>query len=207
MVGYSGISILVLGEHPVISLPPAAHALSTRAANWTRAQVATPGTLLADLSTLGPGRIERIVGPASISYGLEGLYLEDAARARVLATADAPALERLRAACANEEWEHGGSEGAAAGALFGTFDGAQLVSVASYRIWGDSLAHISIATMPARRGRGFGKAAVALAALRALEAGLVPQYRTLRSNTSSMAIGKHLCFIEYGFSVAVRLRG
>ena len=205
-LGNPGIWILVLGEHPVISLPPVASALSARAANWTRAQLATPSSLLADLGTLGAGRIERIIGPASISYGLEGLYLEDAARARVLTAADTAALERLRAACSNEEWDHGGSEHAAAGALFGTFDGAELVAVASYRIWGDAIAHISIATAPARRGRGFGKAAVALAARRALEAGLVPQYRTLRSNTASMAIGRHLCFIEYGFSVAVRLR-
>jgi GNAT superfamily N-acetyltransferase len=206
LAGYLGIWILALGEHPVISLPPAALALSGRASAWSRAQLLAPGNLLSDLGTLGAGRIERIVGPASISYGLEGLYLEDAARARVLTAADAPALEQLRAACGNDEWEHGGSEHAAAGALFGTFDGARLVAVASYQVWGNSIAHIAIATAPAWRGRGFGKAAVALAARRALEAGLVPQYRTLRSNTASMAIGRHLCFIEYGFSVAIRLR-
>lgn len=204
--GYLGIWILALGEHPVISLPPVALALRERASAWSRAQLVAPGNLLADLGTLGAGRIERIVGPASISYGMEGLYLEDAARARVLTAADTPALEQLRAACGNDEWEHGGSEHAAAGALFGTFDGARLVAVASYQVWGERIAHIAIATAPAWRGRGFGKAAVALAARRALEQGLVPQYRTLRSNTASMAIGKHLCFVEYGFSVAIRLR-
>ena len=203
---FLGIWILALGDHPVISLPPVALALSARATAWTRAQLAAPGNLLADLGSLGAGRVERIVGPAPISYGLEGLYLEDAARARVLTAADAPALEQLRAACGNDDWDHGGSEHAAAGALFGTFDGARLVAVASYQVWGDRIAHIAIATAPAWRGRGFGKAAVALAARRALEQGLVPQYRTLRSNTASMAIGKHLCFIEYGFSVAIRLR-
>ena len=85
-------------------------------------------------------------------------------------------------------------------------DSTELVSVASYQVWGEDIAHVAIATNPARRGRGFGKAAVALAAQRALEAGLIPQYRTLSANTSSLAIARHLGFIEYGFSVAVRLR-
>jgi RimJ/RimL family protein N-acetyltransferase len=205
-VGSPAIWILVVGEHPVVSLPPAALSLTSRAARWSRAQVATPADLLADLSTLGAGRIERIVGPAFIGYGVEGLRLEDSVRARVLTADDAPALERLRAASSAEEWEHGGSERAETGALFGAFDAAELVSVASYQVWGEDIAHIAIATNPARRGRGFGKAAVALAAQRALQAGLIPQYRTLCTNTSSLAIARHLGFIEYGFSVAVRLR-
>jgi len=205
-VGSPAIWILVLGEHPVVSLPPAALGLTARAARWSRAQVATPANLLADLSTLGAGRIERIVGPAFIGYGLEGLHLEDSVRARVLTLEDAPALEQLRASCSGEEWEHGGSERAGTGALFGAYDTTELVSVASYQVWGENIAHIAIATNPVRRGRGFGKAAVSLAAQRALQAGLIPQYRTLCTNTSSLAIARHLGFIEYGFSVAVRLR-
>jgi GNAT superfamily N-acetyltransferase len=206
LLGSTNIWILVLGEHPVVSLPPEALALTARAERWSRTQVATPANLLADLGTLGAGRIERIVGPAFIGYGLEGLHLEDSTRARVLTAEDAPALARLRASCGVEEWEHGGSDRAAGGALFGAYEAGELVAVASYKVWGERLAHIAIATKPARRGRGFGKAAVALAAKRALEAGLVPQYRTLRSNSSSLAIARHLGFVDYGFSVAVRLR-
>jgi hypothetical protein len=47
---------------------------------------------------------------------------------------------------------------------------------------------------------------VAHAAEHALGAGLVPQYRTLQSNTPAMAVAKRLGFVEYGFSVYVRLQ-
>jgi RimJ/RimL family protein N-acetyltransferase len=77
-------------------------------------------------------------------------------------------------------------------------------SLASYAVW-DRLAHISVITGGSQRGRGSGRAVVALAARHALDAGLVPQYRTLHSNAPSMALGRRLGFREYGLSIYVRL--
>ena len=91
--------------------------------------------------------------------------------------------------------------------LFGVFDTSrELTALASYEAWNRRIAHISIVTHPRHRGRGSGRAAVALAAQHALAAGLVPQYRTLRANTASMAIANRLGFVEYGFSVYVRMQ-
>jgi GNAT superfamily N-acetyltransferase len=118
---------------------------------------------------------------------------------------DGAAVSRLQAACSEQEWEHGGSD-PAHGRTFGVFDGGgELEALAGYEIWDETIAHISIVTHPARRGKGSGRAAVARAAEHALEAGLLPQYRTLRANAPSMSLARRLGFSEYGFSVYVRL--
>jgi RimJ/RimL family protein N-acetyltransferase len=112
----------------------------------------------------------------------------------------------LREAC-GAAWDHGGSKIDPGVPLFGVFDGSrELTALASYQVWNERIAHISIVTHPRHQGRGLGRAAVALAAQRALTAGLVPQYRTLQANTASMAIAKRLGFVEYGFSVYVRMQ-
>ena len=67
--------------------------------------------------------------------------------------------------------------------------------------------HTSVVTHPAFRGCGFGRSAVAHVAQRAIEAGLVAQYRTLQANTPSVRIAESLGFRQYAASVAVRLAG
>jgi RimJ/RimL family protein N-acetyltransferase len=82
---------------------------------------------------------------------------------------------------------------------------AELLALAGYEVWNDTIAHIAVVTHPLHRGRSLGGAAVALAARHALQARLVPQYRTLRANAPSLGIASRLRFREYGFSVYVRL--
>jgi GNAT superfamily N-acetyltransferase len=205
----SGIWILVVGASPLISLPPKVmEVLGAIASTWSAVDVADPATLLEHLSALPDHKVEKIVGPAFIGYGSsETLDLRDAARARSLAGPDQSAVSDLRAACPREEWEHGGSEPDGAVPLFGAHDASgSLSALAGYKTWNGTIAHISIVTHPQLRGRGFGSAAVALAAQHALATGLVPQYRTLRANAPSMRVAARLGFIEYGFSVYVRLR-
>jgi len=91
----------------------------------------------------------------------------------------------------------------------GSFDASgELVAIAGYKEWrgGEgAIAHIAIVTAGDCRHRGHGTAAVALAAEHALNQGLLPQYRTLKSNAPSMHLAENLGFEEYGFSVYVRL--
>jgi predicted GNAT family acetyltransferase len=68
------------------------------------------------------------------------------------------------------------------------------------------IAHIAVVTHPSHRGRGYGKAAVAHLAARAIAEGLLPQYRTLDSNQPSLRIAEALGFQRYATSVAVRLK-
>jgi predicted GNAT family acetyltransferase len=87
----------------------------------------------------------------------------------------------------------------------GVFAGGDLVALAGYEVLGSTIAHISVITHPAFRGRGFGRSTVSHLARVALAAGLVPQYRTLESNRASIRVAESLGFVHYASSVAVRL--
>jgi RimJ/RimL family protein N-acetyltransferase len=201
-----GIWILVAGGAPLISLPiDTINVLADLAQSWSASDVADVAALERHLAPLCPRPVDKIIGPAFIGYGSsDSLDLSDARFARPFASPEA--IGRLQSACQQEEWDHGGSDPDPE-RTFGVVDQTnELAALSGYEVWNDSIAHISIVTHPLHRGRGLGRAAVALAAQHALDAGLVPQYRTLRQNTPSMSIAKRLGFIEYGFSVYVRLR-
>jgi len=118
---------------------------------------------------------------------------------------DIEALKRLQAACSSLEWEHGGSH-VGDQPVIGTFDGERLVSVAGYEIWAGTIAQIAVITHPNYRGQGYGKAVVSQLTEEALNRGLVPQYRTLETNSSSMTIARELGFERYATTVAVRFK-
>jgi GNAT superfamily N-acetyltransferase len=198
-----GIWILVAGGAPLISLPADTFAaLRALAQGWSAADVADVARLQQQLSPVCPRLIDRTIGPAFIAYGsADSLDLSDARFAQPISShADA---RRLRDACQPEEWEHGGSESEPAFGVIDRLDG--IVALAGYQVHNESIAHISVVTHPLHRGRGHGRAAVALAAQHALGAGLLPQYRTLRQNRASLEISARLGFVEYGFSVYIRL--
>jgi GNAT superfamily N-acetyltransferase len=146
----------------------------------------------------------RIIGPASLSYAEQVPSPNHAVRS--LTAQDQMALQRLQAACEFTEWEHGGSDSRSS-SMSGVFAGDDLVSVSGYEQWGDAIAHISVVTHPAHRGRGYARTAVAEVARAALNAGLIPQYRTLESNGPSMSVARSLGFVHYATSVAVKLEG
>jgi len=201
-----GIWILVAGGAPLISLPADVFgAVGDLAKGWSAADVADVDGLQRRLTLVCPRAVDKIIGPAFIGYGsADSLDLRGAALAHAVSSLEA--IGRLQAACQAEEWDHGGSKPQTE-RTFGVVDEAgTLLALSGYRIWNESIAHISIVTHPHWRGQGHGRAAVARAAQDALEAGLVPQYRTLRQNASSMSIARRLGFTEYGFSVYVRLR-
>jgi GNAT superfamily N-acetyltransferase len=209
LADYDGTFVLLAGGAPVISLPPAlVPALEPVARRWSIAQVRDPAALAA---AHRPVRgVARVVGPAWVGYADAGTLAAPAdVPARLLAAADASAVAALRAACAPEEWEHGGhtlEEGPATGAFTSASTGAVLAALAGYTCWGNRLAHIGVVTHPAYRGRGFGRAVVAGVAAHALEAGLVPQYRTLEANAAARALATSVGFAAHLTTVAVRYR-
>jgi GNAT superfamily N-acetyltransferase len=209
LADYDGTFVLLAGGAPVISLPPAlVPALEPVARRWSAEQVRDPVALAA--AHLPVRDVARVVGPAWVGYADAGTLAAPAGvRARLLTGADASAVAALRAACAPEEWEHGGhalEEGTATGAFTRAATGALLAALAGYTCWGNRLAHISVVTHPAHRGRGFGRAVVAGAASHALEAGLVPQYRTLEANAAARALAASVGFAAHLTTVAVPYR-
>jgi GNAT superfamily N-acetyltransferase len=142
-----------------------------------------------------------VLGPAYLGYTTD-IHGDDS-MARSLSDEDAAAVESLREACGEEEWDHGGSS--LDDPCSGVFCDGQLATLAGYETWGGAIAHLCIVTHPGYRGRGFGKNAVAHLARRAQAGGLLPQYRTLDANTPSIRIAEALGFHRYATSMAVRL--
>lgn len=169
---------------------------------------AFPATLLDDLPTLQAqiaAPIERVVGPAFVGYADAGtLQAQPNAGTRLLTADDRDHFERFRRACSALEWEHGGSE-LGAQPVAGCFVGDEIVAASGFELWGEQIAHIAVVTHPAHRGRSYGVGVVSAIAAVALERGLIPQYRTLMSNTPSMKIGAALGFVPYAESLALRL--
>jgi predicted GNAT family acetyltransferase len=143
-----------------------------------------------------------VVGPAYIGYAQD--IRSPAHPVRPLTLHDTSAVNTLRAACTETEWEHGGSL-LGERSSSGVFVDGQLVALAGYDVWAGIIAHISVVTHPAFRARGFGRSAVAHVVKRALLANLIPQYRTLEFNLASIRIADSLGFCHYATSVAVRL--
>lgn len=193
--GYNGIFALFRNGMATISFPPAA---IDELRGWLPTAPIAAAQFAKAYNDLG----FRIVGPACLSYA-EQVPSPDHP-VRMLTERDQSALERLRASCESTEWQHGGSDSGAA-ALSGVFAGDDLASVAGYEVWGGTIAHISVITHPAHRGRGYAKGAVADVARTALTGGFIPQYRTLESNGPSMSVARALGFNHYATSVAVKL--
>jgi GNAT superfamily N-acetyltransferase len=210
LTGNEGIWILVTGPCPIVSMPAAIpRQLKERARSWTAAMV--ENTALLERELIPAVVVDKIVGPAYIGYATQdSLKTVPAPSARVLVEQDSEAVVNFRGRCSPEEWEHGGSEFGKV-PTFGSFDsGGVLAAIAGYKEWKGAqgvIAHIAIVTAQDSRRMGHGVAAVALAAEHALKRGLLPQYRTLKSNAPSMRVAGKLGFAEYGFSVYVRLAG
>ena len=192
------------GSPPLVSLP--AKLLERFGAEAVRA--AADGLVDDDRwRAVFGGRMSAIIGPAAILYADAGTLRAPSSGVdpRPLTDADRPAIDGLRRSVTETEWAHGGGDHGDS-PVFGAFADGTLGAHAGYAAWGGRIAHLSIVTHPAYRGRGLGAAAVALAARAALDAGLVAQYRTLESNTHSLKIARRLGFVPYAASLAVRLK-
>ncbi len=133
-----------------------------------------------------------IFGPCPLAYCDDSVLRRDERLrpCRKLTGGDAAAVQRLAAACGPEMWNQGGVEFDVHPVAFGCFADGQLVSAASYEIWGNVIAHVCVVTAPAHRGHGFARSVATAATLDALDQGLVPQWRTEASNVSALGVGQ-----------------
>jgi hypothetical protein len=150
---------------------------------------------------------ESIVGPAYVGYLYDPKFLPyESVPARLLTYEDQGALQRLRARCPVIEWQHSGIE-LDRSPIFGCFAEGEIVSAASFDIWGGEIAHMGVISDPSYRGRGAGKAVVSAASAGAISEGLIPQYRTLKSNAPSLGIAQALGFVEYATTLLIAVGG
>lgn len=184
---YPGIFALFREGMAIVSLPNRFEFRRTLSSRLSTDS--SPATLAEALEPYA----SKFIGPALLAYAND--VPAPPHPARELIKNDEPAINFLRIACDDTEWEHGGP-GDLTRSVSGIFYDNQLIALASYEIWGHSIAHISVITHPEYRGHGFGASAVAHVAARALADGLLPQYRTLESNAPSMRIAKALGFTK-----------
>ena len=195
LADYDGVFALFRGGGATVSLPPN-RADAIRPLLTGLGKDCSSDALAEALQPVA----EKIIGPAYIGYCAE--VDPPMHPARALNPEGKPALQALQQVCNATEWEHGGSS--TENPCSGAFADGKLVALAGYEIWGGTIAHISVITHPDYRDRGFARSAVAHLAARALEAGLLPQYRTLEANYASIRISESLGFQPYARSLAAR---
>ena len=199
---YHGLWLFRRHDALIVSVPPA------RCERDRAAFGALPAARYADLPTVFAciaAPIERVVGPAFVGYADAATFQPAAtAQARLLSAGDQEAFARFEHSCPAQDWEHGGSR-LSSTPVVGCFVDGAIVAAAGYELWGERIAHIAVITHPSARGQGYGKAVVSALAAVALERNLIPQYRTLLSNSASLAVGAALGFKPYAESLALRL--
>jgi GNAT superfamily N-acetyltransferase len=154
---------------------------------------------------LGPD-LEKIRGPAELFYADETSFRPAAKmEARTLSDSDLPGYRILEGALDPKESQDSGFSSAKFPA-FGAFSEDMLCAAASYTVWEPSIAHITVATHPEHRRRGFAKAAVSALAEDALGRGLILQWQTVVWNTNSLALARDLGFEHYCSKIFARCR-
>jgi len=145
------------------------------------------------------------VGAAYLGYANASTFHPLARHTTSLLTPnDAETLAAFATAVGPIAWEHSGL-GEESQPIAGHWEAEMLVAAAGYRLWDNTIAHIGVATQPAFRGRGYGTAVVSAIGAHALAQGYVLQYRTLLSNTSSIAIAHALGFQAYATTLFLHL--
>jgi ribosomal protein S18 acetylase RimI-like enzyme len=149
--------------------------------------------------------VERIIGPVWLGFLQPNEFRPVETRAAcVLGRADARALWDLEVACAPQEWRHAGI-GLDLPVVVGCHDKNLLVAVAGYQLWSREMAHIGVATHPAYRRQGYGKAVVSALTSYGIARGLTLQYRALEDNVASIGLATALGFQHYATTYSVRL--
>lgn len=122
----------------------------------------------------------------------------DPANVRKLDAADADVFAKFESSASEQDREDSFVE-LDHWAVFGAFDGDQLVAAASAYPWGGvTLADIGVLTLEAHRGRGLARQVVCALSRYALSVGHEPQYRCQLENTASVALAGSVGLTRYG---------
>jgi RimJ/RimL family protein N-acetyltransferase len=148
---------------------------------------------------------EKVIGPAEVNYADRSMFHgTSTAGCRLLTFDDLPIRHTLADALSSAELEQSGFDPTESQA-FGMFASGVLCACASYQIWQPKIAHITVATHPDFRRRGYAQAAVSALADQVLSQDLILQYRALESNQNSLKLGLSLGFKHYCSTIYARL--
>ncbi len=200
--GYNGIFIFQAFKRTVVSAPPdRLRALLLRFSDTRPLRTMNAERILGTLGKLAV----RATGPTTLNYvDASSLRSLPGPEARPLTDADLPAVHKLMESEDATEVETCGI-GNIRGDLFGLFDGATLVSVAGFDVWGGVIGNLAALTAKSYRKNGYGLGTVQTAARYGTEKGLIMQYRVSSSHEVALHLCRRLGFIEFAKSLTIDL--
>lgn len=193
--GLTAVVALRLGDATVAVAPPDAVPALDRLSG---AQLLDPATMLSALAAFAP----RLLGAATLAYA-DGATLRQPSAPAARAASAAEVADLVASGPADEAAESGVAD--MVDRLAVTAPDGTCAAVAGYQPWGDAIANVGVLTRPALRGRGLGRAVAAAASHRAIEQGLVPQWRCRVGNDASARLGASLGFVVVGRQLALEV--
>jgi RimJ/RimL family protein N-acetyltransferase len=196
----SWAGIVVIADAVIATAPDAdtAHTMQCALAPVTAASLTDPEVLRARLQLL------EVLGPACLAYldpaefrphyGPVGVE-------QVLAHGDD--LRQLTAACDAEDVEESGIEEITTPAFVIRQQGT-VIAAAGYRDWPGEVAHLSVLTSAAVRGRGLAREVASAAVAHAIQRGKLPQWRA--RSEASRRVCRALGFRELGSQVSIHVQ-
>jgi GNAT superfamily N-acetyltransferase len=144
--------------------------------------------------------VSDVLGPASLFYPTANPFASsDDAEVEV---ADPSELEDLvRSSPAEEVGESGLAEVELPASIIRQ-DGL-VVAACGWRLWPHGIAHLSVLTKPGHRREGLGRLVSAHAIARAVEAGLIPQWRA--RPLASKELARSLGLVEMGSQLSIKI--
>lgn len=147
-----------------------------------------------------------VLGPSRHHYADAVARAEPGDAVRELGSDDQDALDALRHACGNDDWDEGGF-GDLPARRFGIYKGRALIAAGNLTEWRGSFSDVGLVTHPGYRGRGHARAVTRAMTRAALDSADVVRYRALTTNAASLAVARREGFLPYGENIAVRLAG
>jgi GNAT superfamily N-acetyltransferase len=179
--------------------------LADRPLDVTPASARTVVETALDRASVGEARsVSEVLGPQFVAYCDASTFTPVHDASSPVGAVDPASLEPLREAVPPEEWKRSGVRADDGVPTFAVERDGRPVAATQYRI-ADGTAGIAVVSRPAYRGEGNATLAVSAATAHALDAGLVPEYRTLEEWSSSVALAERLGFERVGVSLLVRL--
>jgi hypothetical protein len=197
--GWAGI--VVLGDAAIVTAPAAQAERELRGALR-----GVPVARLTDPSVVVPaGRAPAVLGPANLAFTDPARFAGPGASPRP-ATQQMPVTDqRVQRLLSSVSAEDAAETDLARmdSAVHVVLDGDRAVAAAGYLTWPGGVAHLSVLTDTACRGRGLAKLAGAAATADALARGLLPQWRA--RVPASIRAAASLGFVSCGSQLCIRL--
>ena len=192
--GFLSVVALQLQASVVVICPPTLVPLLSRLSGI---ELLDMSTLLRILKRFSPDPI----GTATIAYA-DSNTLASGAGVGVAHLATAKEVMEVMSGCTQDEQDESGLEQMPFRFAVQSRDGST-AALSGYEPWNRDIAQLGVLTAPQKRGQGFGFTVAVAAASAAMDADLIPQWRSRIDNEPSQRLGHRLGFVHLGHQLAL----